>query len=274
MLYNPAAAEMPAQPTPELAIVIPVYNEAQNLPALLRDWQPVFKATGVPYRIFLIDDGSTDGSLSLLRSMQQTNPTLSVHTQKNAGHGPAILKGYHLATAASPSHPQWVFQIDSDHQLDTAPFPELWNKRHAYDFLLAQRSGKNASAGRRIISNTLRVMVRSLYGKGVADVNCPYRLLRAETLKKALEKIPSGSFAPNVLITAWFILKKKKIFTTVVNRRGQRLRPSRLNSYFIMGAIKSSLQTLVFRIRYARTLKARSTRNRDPAGPPCPSSPA
>ncbi|HEY4110008.1 glycosyltransferase family 2 protein [Puia sp.] len=229
---------------PQLAVVIPVYNEAANLPALLSDWQPVFRATGVPYTVMLIDDGSKDDSLSLLRSMAAGDSTLDVHTQANAGHGAAILNGYHHALEA-----EWVFQIDSDHQLDTAAFGSLWAQRDAYDLLIAQRRDKNASKGRHWVSRVSTWMVRLIYGKGVEDVNSPYRLMRAGLLRSALEKIPARSFAPNVLLTSWFILQKTRIFTTVVELRGQGLRQSRLNRYFLSGAIRSSIQTLLFRIR-------------------------
>src|SRR5579872_5904988 len=176
---------------PELAIVIPVYNEAAVLPALLRDWQPVFQSTGVPHRIILIDDGSTDNSLPLLQALAAQDPTHVVHTQPNAGHGPAILNGYHRALVAD-----WVFQIDSDHQLETTAFTQLWANRNDYDLLIAQRLEKNATAGRQWISAISRLLVRLLFGKGVRDVNTPYRLMRAECLRPALEKLPQNSFAP------------------------------------------------------------------------------
>jgi dolichol-phosphate mannosyltransferase len=249
MPYNPgpevtAGQTMPYNP--ELAIVIPVYNESENLAGLLRDWLPLFNETRASYRVFLIDDGSTDASLSLLQRLQSEDPNLSVHTQKNAGHGRAILKGYTLALDAKA---EWIFQIDSDHQLDTEAFAQLWANRNDYDFLIAQRGDRYASKGRRWISRVSTCMVRSLYGPGVADVNCPYRLMRGEAMKRALEKMPPNSFAPNVLLTSWFILKKRRIFTTVVEPQSHGLRQSRLNRNFLGGAFRSCIQTILFRIR-------------------------
>jgi glycosyltransferase involved in cell wall biosynthesis len=230
---------------PVLSVVIPVYNEEKNITALLRDWQPVFRDTGVSHRVILIDDGSKDGSLPLLKHMQESDPTLEVHTQANAGHGPAILKGYQRALDA-----EWVFQIDSDHQVDMAAFNLLWANREGYDLLLAQRLEKNASSGRRIVSAFSFLAVRLLYGKGVRDVNVPYRLMRGDKLRAALEVVPEGSFAPNILITAWFIRRKSRIFTTTtVCRKDDQARPSRMSWYFYRGAIRSALQTILFRMR-------------------------
>ena len=83
---------MPDSPT--LAVVIPVFNEQENLIPLLRDWLPVFKATGATFRVIFIDDGSTDQGPSRLRRIREEEDSIEVITQVNAGHGPAILRGY------------------------------------------------------------------------------------------------------------------------------------------------------------------------------------
>jgi dolichol-phosphate mannosyltransferase len=227
-----------------LAIVIPAYNEAEHIPGLLRDWQPVFEATGVPYTILFIDDGSTDDSQTLLKNLQTANPRLQVHRQKNAGHGPAIINGYNIAREA-----EWVFQIDSDHQLEPATFEKLWANREGYDLLLARRHDPHNATARRILSTTAVAIVQLLYGAGIKDANCPYRLMRGNSLQAALEKIPPDSFAPNILLTSWFIRKKSRIFTAVVNRREEGQRPSRMSGYMIKGALLSGLQTILFRLR-------------------------
>jgi dolichol-phosphate mannosyltransferase len=231
-----------------LAVVIPVYNEERNIPALLRDWLPVFDATGAPYRVILIDDGSTDKSLPLLQTLQEKNPTLSIHAQPNAGHGPAILRGYRMAVDAGPDA-GWVFQIDSDHQLEPATFGRLWENREAYDLLLAQRHANHGSTARGWISRTSAAIVQLLYGATVKDANCPYRLMRGAALQQALKKIPPKSFAPNILLTSWFIRKKSRIFTTVVEHRKENMNPSRISGYMVKGALVSGLQTILFRLR-------------------------
>ena len=220
--------------------------------SLLRDWQPLFREANVPYQVIFIDDGSTDNSLRMVE--QVSDLTIRVVSQANAGHGSAILRGYRLALALGA---EWVFQIDSDHQLDPAAFADLWHNRDRYDLLLAEREDKDATVGRRLISGISRGIVHTLYGfgvnddsSGVNDVNSPYRLMRAVRLGEALRKVPAASFAPNVLITAWFVLKKSRIFTTKTRPRGGALRRrSKLSAYILRGAIRSAFQTLLFRLR-------------------------
>ena len=131
----------------ELEIVIPVYNEETSLQPLIEDWRNLLNSIPVNYQFLFVDDGSTDRSLALLKTWQQASPDILVLSQSNAGHGPAILKGYHHACRTP-----WVLQLDSDHQLTPAAFPELWRRRDDYDLLLGQRHEKHAAGGRRLIS--------------------------------------------------------------------------------------------------------------------------
>ena len=231
--------------SPVLAIVIPVYNEEKNIVGLLHDWKPVFDSIDLPYRITLIDDGSRDNSLRLLQTLQRADPALDVHTQSNVGHGRAILKGYAMSLDA-----EWIFQIDSDHQLDTATFRVLWDNRANYDLLIAERKEKNASKTRQWVSRASILIVHMFFGTRVSDVNSPYRLMRSKLLLTALEKVPARSFAPNVLLTAWFIRKKTRIFTTTVDmRKDAPSRRSTMNRYFFRGVLRAACQTLLFRVK-------------------------
>lgn len=227
----------------ELSVVIPAYNEAQHIVDLIRDWHQVFVANKIAYRFIIIDDGSVDDTVVLLKALQAEVPAVTIHPQSNMGHGPAILKGYEIGMQ-SP----WIFQIDADHQFETNAFNELWQQRHNYDLLLAEREDKHATLSRKMVSMVSGLMVHLLYGKGIKDVNSPYRLMRADKLGQALRKIPSNSFAPNVLITSFFISTKKRIFTNVVHfRKNVSLKKSRMNIYFLKGCINSILQVIKFR---------------------------
>ena len=227
----------------ELSVVIPAYNEAQNIVDLIRDWHLTFAGNKIAYRFIIIDDGSVDNTIDLLKALQAEIPAVNIYPQSNKGHGPAILKGYEIALQ-SP----WIFQIDADHQFETNAFNELWQQRHNYDLLLGEREDKHATLSRNIISAVSRLIVHLLYGKGVKDVNCPYRLMRADKLGPALQKIPVNSFAPNVLITSFFISTKKRIFTNVVHfRKNVSLKKSRMNTYIFKGCINSILQVVKFR---------------------------
>jgi glycosyltransferase involved in cell wall biosynthesis len=230
----------------ELQIVVPVYNEEANLKPLIDDWRNLLNGMSLDYQFLFIDDGSTDHSLDLLQTYQQASPDILVYSQANAGHGPAILAGYAHACRAP-----WVLQIDSDHQLTPKSFPEFWRRREQYDLLLGERGKKKAAAGRRLISSTTRIVLRILFGgRGLKDVNCPYRLFRGPALARALTHIPPDSFAPNVLLTAWFAHKRMPILSIPVPTNDDiPVRKSKINGYFLRGSIRALVQTFLFRFR-------------------------
>ncbi|HEV3251529.1 MAG TPA: glycosyltransferase family 2 protein [Puia sp.] len=229
----------------ELGIVIPVYNEENNIIALLNDWQKVFLTLQIQHRFFVVDDGSKDTSPALLASMSAEIPTLHILTRTNRGHGPSLLEGYKTASGA-----RWIFQIDGDHQFETSAFPILWEKREQFDFLLAERGPEGATGFRNAISFCSRWVVNVFYGNPIKDVNSPYRLMRNDWVKEALAIIPQGSFAPNLLLSSFFIAKKARIFTTHVNHHSQTLtKKSGLSPHILKGAVLALVQTLLFRFK-------------------------
>lgn len=256
------SADSPDSQAYELAVVVPVFNEEKNIGELLLDWQNLFRSIPVRHRFLIVDDGSTDNSLSILQSLSTRIPGIEIHTQTNAGHGPAILAGYKKALGMDHSiieeitavsgrpTAEWIFQIDSDHQHDPSVFATLWKNRHEFDFLLGERTDKNASLARKFVSLVSKLIVRLFYGARVKDVNSPYRLMRSSGLKEVLPRIPRNTFAPNILLTAWFVFFQARIFTTALGNRSEAIqRQSKMNGYFLRGCFQSIFQTILFRFR-------------------------
>jgi dolichol-phosphate mannosyltransferase len=229
----------------DLAIVIPVYNEERTIKVLLDDIYSLVKKVDITYEIFIVNDGSTDNSVPIIKSQQILIPNIHIIDKINSGHGPSLYLGYALVD----KH-EWVLQIDSDYNYSLSVFPNLWAFRDQYDLLLAERKIKTASFFRNVITTMLRVMVVLLYGRGVNDINVPYRLIRGNKLKLALQGIRPNQFAPNVLITAFFVKKKFKIFLSVAEiRKGAMIRQSKLNRYILKGCINSVLDVIMFRFK-------------------------
>ena len=229
----------------ELAVVIPIFNEEKNIISLIHDWQVLFTEKKITPVFIIINDGSTDKSLSLLTELRNRIPFFTILSHHNQGHGPSLLKGYQEANTYN-----WIFQIDSDHEYETAAFIDLWNHRDQYDLLLGERNEKNASIVRSFISFVSRLTVKVFYGKRIRDVNSPYRLMRGSILKSVIEKIPRKSFAPNILITGFFVLKQMRIYTVPIKKRKNKFsKKSKMNFYFTKGCLLSIFQTIRFRFK-------------------------
>lgn len=227
---------------PELAIVIPVYNEENNIGILIRQFHELLVTHNINGRFYIINDGSTDNSKDVIEDIALHIPCIELINKENSGHGPSIYIGYQL----SAKH-DWVFQIDSDNQYDLAAFPELWNHRNDFDILLAERQERNASAGRSIITFFTTTLVKLFFGGSVKDINTPFRLMRTSKLSPALKMIAPNSFAPNVLITANFIKEKHRFYTLPVTLAGKDARTSKAGSYILKGVMRSFADLFLLR---------------------------
>ncbi|MFI5151807.1 MAG: glycosyltransferase family 2 protein [Chitinophagales bacterium] len=229
----------------ELGMVIPIYNEKNNIAALVHDWQQVLQRHQIRYKLFLINDGSKDESLCILNALAERFPCIHVHSHENRGHGPSIWKGYQLAANSN-----WIFQIDGDHQFETEAFSKLWANREDYDLLIGQRREKNATSGRNVVSFISKILVYLFFGRGIKDVNCPYRLMRTSKLREALELIPERTFAPNVLISSFFVQKKLRIFKMQINPRKDAIpKQSKLSPTILKGSLHSIMPVIFFRFK-------------------------
>ena len=78
----------------KLYIVIPAYNEEENIEAVIRDWHPVVETLGADSRLVIINDGSKDSTYEKMLALKNEFPFLEPLTKANSGHGATILYGY------------------------------------------------------------------------------------------------------------------------------------------------------------------------------------
>jgi dolichol-phosphate mannosyltransferase len=180
-----------------LAVVIPAYCEEACIEKVLRGWNAVFEGLAIRggYEIIVVNDGSKDRTGEILEGLAKQIRTLRVVHQKNAGHGAAVLRGYHAAKGA-----EWVFQVDSDDQFEPGEFKRLWEARDQSDFILGHRKARHDARHRLFISGLARKLIWSLFGVKGKDFNIPFRLMRGEYLELLLSGLPEKLFAPNIFL--------------------------------------------------------------------------
>jgi glycosyltransferase involved in cell wall biosynthesis len=201
----------------DLALVMPVYNEEACIAQVVRSWRDMLAGLGIRFRMIVLNDGSRDGTREALAVFEGESSITVIH-KPNSGHGPTILAGYRQAVEIAT----WVFQCDSDDEMKPDHFPELWKIRDSYDALFGMRQGRQQNAARKLISVCSRLTVRVLFGKGVVDVNTPYRLMRADLLKQILPQIPDTTFAPNVIISGTLARAGARLCNRPVPHEGRR----------------------------------------------------
>ncbi|MDP3909374.1 MAG: glycosyltransferase [Gemmatimonadales bacterium] len=162
---------------PELSLVIPAYNERENFAPLLTEIAGALH--GRSYEVVVVDDGSTDGSIDVLKRLQQDHPTLRVVAfESNAGQTAAFAAGFRAARGAV------VITLDADLQNDPADIPRLLEEM--------ERSGSTAVAGYRVarrdtvwkrVQSVIANGVRNrLNGEAIRDTGCSLKAFRADAL--------------------------------------------------------------------------------------------
>lgn len=194
-------------------LVMPAYNEEANIEATLRQWHPVaawLAEMGAEAHILVANDGSTDGTLAVLRRLASSGcfPRLEVVDKPNSGHGATVRSLYARALAEGAD---FVFQTDSDGQTDPDQFWPLWERRADYDFQIGSRLGRQDGAGRVFVTRVLRLVVWATFGVWVADANTPFRLMRAEALREVLGVVPADFFLCNVAVAAVAVKWRKRV---------------------------------------------------------------
>jgi glycosyltransferase involved in cell wall biosynthesis len=207
---------MTQQHSPALTVVMPVYNEESSVAEVVRAWAAELDRLGIDYELRVYDDGSRDRTADVLLELSNQVPRLLVTRHSNRGHGPTILRGYREARG------EWVFQTDSDGEMEPDSFGRLWAEREPYDFLFGIRAGRVWTPARWVVTRVSRLAVRTLFGRGVADVNTPYRLMRRERLAPLVADLPDDLFAPNVILSGLAVREGLRIWQTPVPHQGRR----------------------------------------------------
>lgn len=227
----------------KLAVIIPVYNEEGSISVVIADWAKVLDQLGIDYRLCTYNDGSKDQTQKILDELKNKFPRLYVVHKPNSGHGPTILKGYKENLDC-----EWLFQVDSDNEMKAEHFPKLWEQKENYDFLIGRRINRQSPLPRRIISYISYLSVRLLYGKGIQDVNAPYRLMRVSLFKDLMSQIPDDTFAPNVIVSGLACMKRARIFTHPVPFEFRTTGTVSIKKWKLLkAAMKSFWQTIQFR---------------------------
>ncbi len=233
----------------ELTVVVPVYNEETAIAGVLASWAVDLERLDVDYRLAVYDDGSADGTPRILGDLAERDPRLRIVRHSNRGHGPTILRGYR--EARSP----WVFQVDSDGEMASSHFGSLWRERERYDFLVGDRQDRESVLVRRMVSAGSRAAVHLLLGRGVRDVNSPYRLMRRAALAPLLDRLPENAFAPNTLLSGLASRAGLRILEVPVPHQGRRSGRGSLNARRLAAGVFRS-----FRDTVATALRVRSGR--------------
>lgn len=165
-------------PAPEISIVVPVYNEEDNLSALVTEIDRALTTTGRPFELVLVNDGSTDGSLHKSRDLQRDYPFIRIlDFVKNAGQSAAMHAGLNQARG------QMIVTLDADLQNDPADIPAMLELLKTHDLVCGYRKNRRDTWSKRIASRIANAVRSRFVGDGVRDTGCTLKAYRRETVR-------------------------------------------------------------------------------------------
>lgn len=183
-----------------LYIVIPAYNESENIEGLIASWYPIVEEHNGDgrSRLVIINDGSKDNTFEKIYRLSKSRPLLVPLNKKNGGHGDTVLYGYRYALKHDADY---IFQTDSDGQTDPAEFEEFWNQRNLFDAIFGNRTHRGDGRDRAFVEKVLCMILKLIFGVKIPDSNAPFRLMTRKYVGKYIKKIPRHYNLPNVMMT-------------------------------------------------------------------------
>jgi glycosyltransferase involved in cell wall biosynthesis len=166
--------------TPELSIIVPVFNEADNLKALCSEVHAVLAPSGIDFELIFADDGSSDETPRVLGELRQRFPRVRVVTlRRNSGQTAA------LSAAIDRSRGHVLVPMDGDLQNDPADIPRLLEKlREGYDVVSGwRRDRKDPLLSRRLPSRFANRLIAWLSGMPLHDFGCTLKAYRRDVLQ-------------------------------------------------------------------------------------------
>lgn len=192
----------------KIYFVMPAYNEADNIEATIAQWYPVVENTGADCRLVIANDGSKDKTYEIMKSLERKYPQLIALDKPNQGHGPTVIWLYKYAIDHGA---EYIFQTDSDGQTNPAEFRQFLKASADYDCVMGCRPVRGDGHDRKMVENVLRTYVWLFFHVWVPDANAPFRLMKADVVKKYLGIMPADFNLPNAVLAACFSKFHEKV---------------------------------------------------------------
>ena len=192
--------------TIEISIVVPVYNERENLVLLDQEITKSIKPLNKNYEVILVDDGSTDGSSELIRVLQEKNSTIRlIRFGHNHGQTAAFAAGFDKARG------DIIITMDADLQNSPSDIPLLLTAIKDYDVVCGWRHKRNDPWIKKISSKVANSVRNSLSDESIADTGCSLKAFRRECFKDI--KLYNGMhrFFPTLMRMEGFSVTQVKV---------------------------------------------------------------
>ncbi|PIJ50723.1 undecaprenyl-phosphate 4-deoxy-4-formamido-L-arabinose transferase [Erwinia sp. OLTSP20] len=181
------------EPIKKVSVVIPVFNEQESLPELMRRTRAACDLLSLPYEVVLVDDGSSDDSAQLLEAAasEPGSPVVAILLNRNYGQHSAIMAGFSHASG------DLIVTLDADLQNPPEEIPRLVEKAaEGYDVVGTVRQNRQDTWFRRRASRVINGLIQKATGKSMGDYGCMLRAYRRPIIDAMLHCHERSTFIP------------------------------------------------------------------------------
>jgi glycosyltransferase involved in cell wall biosynthesis len=194
-----SALVAPSSGTPDVSVVVTIYNEAATVDDLAKRLRASLDAFNRPWEVVFVDDGSSDGSRGKLREVHERDPRMRVVLLKrNVGQHPAMAAGMQASRA------DIVVTMDGDLQNDPSDIPKLVQalEHEGVEVASGRRSQRaDALMGRQLPSRAINAMLRRLTRVEISDYGCAFNAYRRAAFEPVLHVIGRQKFTKALVLS-------------------------------------------------------------------------
>lgn len=192
--------------TPEISVVIPCYNEEDNIFPLMGELDAVLQKVGKPFEVIYVNDASTDGTVRRLKEAMEQYPELRyVEHRFNCGESAGFLTGCLHARG------ELIITMDADMQNDPADIPMMLKELETCDGVAGVRRKRIDSLVKVISSRTANGFRGLVLGDDIHDAGCTYRIFKRPLMECVVPFKGLHRFAPTIWRWQGFKVKEMLI---------------------------------------------------------------
>jgi len=272
-----AAAEpvVPAAPAPRTWLIVPTYNEAENLEPFVREVLPRLASAAPEHRVLIVDDASPDGTGEIADRLAAELDSVEVlHRVEKDGLGRAYAAGFKRALAGGA---ELVMQMDADFSHDPKDVPALIAAARDADLVLGSRyidGGGVTDWGlmRRLLSRGGSWYARTILGVPVRDLTGGFKCFRRGVIERlAFSGFQTAGFGFQVEVTYRAVQAGARVREVPIRFRDRQVGASKMSSRIVLEAIWRVLELRLRRDRLAPALEPvkQPSLRRDSIAVPC-----
>jgi dolichol-phosphate mannosyltransferase len=222
-------------------LILPTYNEAENIDPLVRAVLPQLEAAGVPHTVLIVDDSSPDGTGEIAdRLAAELEPVRVLHRPQKEGLGRAYLSGFGVALDEGAD---LVLEMDSDFSHDPADLPRLIGAAREADLVLGSRYVQGGGVEdwgliRRTLSRGGSWYARAMLRVPVRDLTGGFKCFRREVLEAlALHDVHADGYGFQIELTYRTIQAGFRVLELPITFRERRMGSSKMTARIALEAV-------------------------------------